>query len=154
MEERDSLSFRFMTLDDVDAVYELEQLSFTTPWPRDAFVNELTINQNARYVVAIEGDRVVAYCGMWIVLDEAHITNIAVHPDCRGRKIGERLMRQMMGLAYLLGARSMTLEVRPSNTIARSMYAKLGFAEHGRRKHYYSDNNEDAIIMWVTLHEQ
>jgi ribosomal-protein-alanine N-acetyltransferase len=154
MEERDSLSFRFMTLDDVDAVYELEQLSFTTPWPRDAFVNELTLNQNARYVVAVEGERVVAYCGMWIVLDEAHITNIAVHPDCRGRKIGERLMRQMMGLAYLLGARSMTLEVRPSNTIARSMYAKLGFAEHGRRKHYYSDNNEDAIIMWVTLHEQ
>lgn len=154
MEDQESLSFRWMTLDDVDAVFELESLSFSTPWPRDAFVNELTINQNARYVVAVEGERVVAYCGMWIVLDEAHITNVAVHPDCRGRKIGERLMRQMMGLAYLLGARSMTLEVRPSNTIARSMYAKLGFAEHGRRKHYYSDNNEDAIIMWVTLHEQ
>ncbi len=154
MEDQESLSFRWMTLEDVDAVFELESLSFSTPWPRDAFVNELTINQNARYVVAVEGERVVAYCGMWIVLDEAHITNVAVHPDCRGRKIGERLMRQMMGLAYLLGARSMTLEVRPSNTIARSMYAKLGFAEHGRRKHYYSDNNEDAIIMWVTLHEQ
>jgi len=153
MEERDELAFRWMTLEDVDAVFELERLAFPTPWPRDAFVNELTINQNAKYVVALSDGQVAAYCGMWIVLDEAHITNIAVHPSFRGRKIGERLMRQMMGLAYLLGARSMTLEVRPSNTAARNMYAKLGFAEHGRRKQYYSDNNEDAIIMWVTLHE-
>jgi ribosomal-protein-alanine N-acetyltransferase len=154
MEEQDWVEFRFMTLDDVDAVWELERLAFPTPWPRDAFVNELTINPNARYVVAVREGKVVAYCGMWIVLDEAHITNVAVHPDYRGRKIGERLMRQMMGLAVLYGAKSMTLEVRPSNTIARSMYAKLGFVEHGRRKHYYSDNNEDAIIMWVTLDEQ
>jgi ribosomal-protein-alanine N-acetyltransferase len=149
MEEKEE--FRFMTLEDVDAVAELEQLSFTTPWPRDAFVNELTINQHAKYVVAVHDGTVIAYCGMWVIIDEAHITNVAVHPDYRGKKIGERLMRQMMGLALMLGAERMTLEVRPSNTVARSLYAKLGFEEQGRRKNYYSDNNEDAIIMWVTL---
>lgn len=139
-----------MTLEDIGAVAELERLSFTTPWPPDAFYNELTRNQNARYVVALHENKVVAYCGMWIVLDEAQITNIAVHPAYRGKKVGVRLMQKMMSLAMLFGAKSMTLEVRPSNTVARSMYTKLGFKEHGIRKRYYSDN-EDAIIMWVTL---
>ncbi|MCK9907331.1 ribosomal protein S18-alanine N-acetyltransferase, partial [Frankia sp. Cpl3] len=78
-------------------------------------------------------------------------TNVAVHPGYRGRKIGENLMKQMMGLAVLFGAVKMTLEVRPSNTAARNLYAKLGFKDQGRRKNYYSDNNEDAMIMWVTL---
>jgi ribosomal-protein-alanine N-acetyltransferase len=154
MEERENVEFRFMTLDDVDAVAELEQLSFTTPWPRDAFVNELTINRHAKYVVAELDGRVIAYCGMWVIYDEAHITNIAVHPAYRGRKIGDRLMRQMMGVAVLFGGKRMTLEVRPSNQTARNLYAKLGFVEAGRRKNYYQDNQEDAIIMWVTLNEQ
>lgn len=154
MAEQDLIEFRFMTLLDVDAVWTLEKLSFSTPWPRDAFVNELVMNQNARYVVAEYEGKVVAYCGMWIVLDEAHVTNVAVHPDHRGKKIGEQLMKQMMDLAYMSGAERMTLEVRPTNEVARNMYNKLGFEDHGRRKHYYSDNNEDAIIMWVTLHEQ
>jgi len=153
MAEQDRIDFRFMTLEDVDAVGELESLSFTTPWPADAFVNELTINKHANYVVAVDDHKVVAYCGMWVILDEAHITNIAVHPDYRGKKIGERLMRQMMGLAVMLGGERMTLEVRPSNQTARNLYAKLGFTEQGRRKNYYSDNNEDAIIMWVNLRE-
>lgn len=145
------LGFRFMTMQDVGAVAELERLSFTTPWPHEAFVNELTKNPNARYVVVVHQNRVIAYCGMWIVLDEAHITNVAVHPLYRGKKVGLRLMQKMMGVALACGAKSMTLEVRPSNTVARRMYAKLGFKEHGVRKNYYSDNNEDAIIMWVTL---
>lgn len=151
MTEKDSLSFRFMTLDDVEAVGELERLAFPTPWPVEAFVNELTINQNAKYMLAVVGDRVVAYCGVWVIIDEAHITNIAVHPSYRGQKIGERLMGQIMGLASLLGAERMTLEVRPSNRTALSLYSKLGFVDAGRRKGYYSDNNEDAIIMWVEL---
>ncbi len=153
METREDMEIRFMTLDDVDAVAQLERLSFSTPWPRDAFVNEMTINQHAKYVVVVLEQQIVAYCGMWLILDEAHITNIAVHPGYRGRKIGERLMRQMMELAVALGGRRMTLEVRPSNQTARNLYAKLGFEEHGRRKKYYSDNNEDAIIMWVNLSE-
>lgn len=145
------LEYRFMTMQDVGAVAELERLSFTTPWPHDAFVNELTKNPNARYVVVVHQNRIVAYCGMWIVIDEAHITNVAVHPLFRGKKIGLGLMIKMMTVARTFGAKSMTLEVRPSNTVARSMYIKLGFKEHGVRKGYYSDNNEDAIIMWVTL---
>ncbi|RNB55719.1 ribosomal-protein-alanine N-acetyltransferase [Brevibacillus gelatini] len=145
------LEYRFMTMQDVGAVAELERLSFSTPWPHEAFVNELTKNPNARYVVAVHQNRIVAYCGMWIVLDEAHITNVAVHPLFRGKKIGLGLMIKMMGVAKMLGAKSMTLEVRPSNTVARNLYTKLGFREHGVRKRYYSDNNEDAIIMWVTL---
>jgi ribosomal-protein-alanine N-acetyltransferase len=88
---------------------------------------------------------------MWIIIDEAHITNVAVHPLYRGKKIGLSLMIKMMNVARMFRARSMTLEVRPSNTVARNMYTKLGFKEHGVRKRYYSDNNEDAIIMWVTL---
>ncbi|MFS0558987.1 ribosomal protein S18-alanine N-acetyltransferase [Brevibacillus sp. 179-C9.3 HS] len=145
------LEYRYMTMQDVGAVAELERLAFTTPWPHDAFVNELTRNPNARYVVVVHQNRVIAYCGMWIVIDEAHITNIAVHPLFRGKKVGLALMIKMMGVAKMQGAHSMTLEVRPSNTAARNMYIKLGFKEHGRRKGYYSDNNEDAIIMWVTL---
>lgn len=154
MKEKDSLTFRFMTLDDVEAVGELERLAFPTPWPAEAFVNELTINQNAKYMLAIVDEKVVAYCGVWVIIDEAHITNIAVHPAYRGRKIGEKLMRQIMGLACLLGAERMTLEVRPSNHTARNLYNKLGFIAAGLRKGYYSDNNEDAIIMWVELNEK
>ncbi|WP_429845017.1 ribosomal protein S18-alanine N-acetyltransferase [Brevibacillus sp. FIR094] len=145
------LEYRYMMMQDVGAVAELERLAFTTPWPHDAFVNELTRNPNARYVVVAHQNRIIAYCGMWIVIDEAHITNIAVHPLYRGKKVGLALMIKMMGVAKMQGAHSMTLEVRPSNTVARNMYIKLGFKEHGRRKGYYSDNNEDAIIMWVTL---
>lgn len=153
MNGQEELEFRFMTLDDVDGVAELEQTSFTTPWPRDAFVNELTINQHAKYVVVTAAGRIIAYCGMWLLFDEAHITNVAVHPEYRGLKIGERLMRTMMHLARQLGGTKMTLEVRPSNLIARNLYAKLGFEEQGRRKKYYTDNDEDAIIMWVNLDE-
>ncbi|HZG81530.1 MAG TPA: GNAT family N-acetyltransferase, partial [Brevibacillus sp.] len=88
MDQPIELGFRFMTLADVGAVTELERLAFTTPWPHDAFVNELTKNPNARYVVALHQNKVIAYCGMWIIIDEAHITNVAVHPSYRGKKIG------------------------------------------------------------------
>jgi ribosomal-protein-alanine N-acetyltransferase len=151
MEVSNAIEFRMMTLADVEAVGELERLAFPTPWPQEAFVNELTVNRHAKYVVAEDAGRVIAYCGMWVIIDEAHITNIAVHPGYRGRKIGENLMRLMMNLAVTLGAERMTLEVRPSNTAARNLYNKLGFEEQGIRKGYYSDNNEDAIIMWVNL---
>lgn len=151
MGTREDIEFRLMTIDDVDAVASLEQIAFTTPWPKDAFFNEMTINQHAKYVVGLSDSKLVAYCGMWLILDEAHITNIAVHPDYRGYKIGENLIKQMMELASFLGGKRMTLEVRPSNETARNLYAKLGFVEQGRRKKYYSDNNEDAIIMWVNI---
>jgi ribosomal-protein-alanine N-acetyltransferase len=140
-----------MRLDDIDAICEIEKEAFTTPWSAGAFHNELTNNQYAHYVVMeLDGD-IIGYAGMWLIMDEAHITNIAVREKYRGRKLGQRLLMQMQSVALFLGAERMTLEVRVSNTIAQRLYAKLGFIPAGLRKQYYTDNGEDAIIMWAHL---
>ncbi|MED0680969.1 ribosomal protein S18-alanine N-acetyltransferase [Aneurinibacillus thermoaerophilus] len=144
---------RRMEMKDLDDIEEVEQLSFPTPWSRESFINELKNNVFARYFVIEKDKRVIGYGGMWLVLDEAHITNIAIHPDYRGLRLGERLMRRLMGLAIRSGAASMTLEVRKSNEVAQRLYRKLGFVEEGVRPGYYTDNGEDAIIMWATLKE-
>ncbi|RPF49803.1 [SSU ribosomal protein S18P]-alanine acetyltransferase [Thermodesulfitimonas autotrophica] len=133
----------------LDAVMAIENVSFPIPWKREAFLFEILLNETADYVVALYRDQVVGYGGMWLVLDEAHITNIAVHPDCRGRGIGRRILQELIKRAALRGATKMTLEVRPSNLIARKLYRDLGFEEKGVRKRYYQDNHEDAIIMWL-----
>lgn len=133
----------------LDAVMAIENVSFPIPWRREAFLFEILLNETADYVVALYRDQVVGYGGMWLVLDEAHITNIAVHPDCRGRGIGRRILQELIKRAALRGATKMTLEVRPSNLIARKLYRDLGFEEKGVRKRYYQDNHEDAIIMWL-----
>ncbi|MCX8046053.1 ribosomal protein S18-alanine N-acetyltransferase [Anoxybacillus gonensis] len=146
-----NVSFRFMTLQDLDRIVEIEQLSFTLPWSRSSFYQELTDNRYARYIVMEHDGQIIGYCGMWLVMDEAHITNIAVLPEFRGKKLGEALMKQAMVLAREEGAQTMTLEVRVSNTIAQSLYRKLGFLNGGIRKRYYSDNQEDALVMWVKL---
>ncbi len=136
-----------MTLLDVDAVSEIERESFAVPWSRDAFVREVTENRCARYLVAREDGMAVAYAGMWLVLDEGHVTNIAVKKAARGRGIGEKIARALMQLAADTGIRYMTLECRRSNLVAQSLYRKLGFQEVGFRKRYYADNNEDALVM-------
>lgn len=136
-----------MTLQDVDAVWEIEKQSFAIPWSRDAFVTEVTENKCARYLVVREDGTPVAYAGMWLVLDEAHVTNIAVRSDMRGRGLGEAVARALMQLAADTGIRYMTLEVRRTNLVAQSLYKKLGFVEVGFRKRYYADNNEDALVM-------
>ncbi|AQS60158.1 ribosomal protein S18-alanine N-acetyltransferase [Desulforamulus ferrireducens] len=140
-----------MKLEHIPEVLAIEQVSFPTPWSQQAFTYEITQNNFAHYVVALEGEKVIGYAGMWLVLDEAHITNVAVHPNYRGKKLGLALMLEAMRQAILRGAVRMTLEVRPSNTVARELYKKLGFKEKGLRKRYYTDTNEDAIIMWVDL---
>jgi ribosomal-protein-alanine N-acetyltransferase len=94
-------------------------------------------------------DLIVGHGGIWLSLDEGHITTIAVHPDHRGRGIGELLVIGLIDQAYELGAQQLTLEVRVSNTNAQRLYHKYGFAEHGIRHRYYTDNNEDAMIMWT-----
>lgn len=142
------VSFTEMTCDHLDEVLAIEQASFPTPWSRYAFTYELQENEFAHYIVALVQGRVVGYAGMWIVLDEAHVTNVAVHPEFRRRRIGRRLMQELMRRAALLGARRMTLEVRTSNRAARRLYAALGFVERGRRRGYYTDTNEDAVVMW------
>lgn len=142
------VTFAEMTCEHLDEVLAIEQASFSTPWSRYAFTYELLENEFAHYIVALAGGKVVGYAGMWIILDEAHVTNVAVHPAYRRRRIGKRLMQELMRRAALLGARRMTLEVRTSNRAARRLYAALGFVERGRRRGYYTDTKEDAVIMW------
>ncbi|MGB6407049.1 MAG: ribosomal protein S18-alanine N-acetyltransferase [Planococcus donghaensis] len=149
----EAVSFRKMTTEDVDAVYEIEKLSFTLPWTKEAFYNEMNINEHAYYVIAETEEGIVGYCGMWLVMDEAHVTNIAIHPDHRGKKLGGSLMEAAIKTAKAQGAVLMTLEARVSNTVAQNLYRKLGFKNGGIRKRYYTDNYEDAIVMWVKFDE-
>ncbi|MGI6492254.1 MAG: ribosomal protein S18-alanine N-acetyltransferase [Pelotomaculum sp.] len=142
------LIFDQMRLEHLSQVLEIEEASYAAPWPYQSFAYELQQNDLAFYIVALQGEKVVGYCGMWLILDEAHITNVAVHPDYRRLKVGKALLLQMIDLAVQGGAKSMTLEVRPSNTPAIRLYEQLGFVVRGRRKGYYTDNNEDALIMW------
>jgi ribosomal-protein-alanine N-acetyltransferase len=129
----------------------VEHESFTVPWSKEAFYNELTKNEFAIYIVLEVEERVVGYCGVWIVIDEAHITNIAILPEFRGKKLGEALMKKVLEIVKMRGARSVTLEVRVSNIVAQSLYRKFGFQAGGIRKGYYSDNYEDALVMWVNI---
>lgn len=138
-----------MTLDDVDGVQVVERASFPLPWPANAFRHELTQNKNARYIVARDGERIVAYAGLWLMVDEAHITTFAVLPDVRRRRIGERLLQRLFEIAHEMKAEWLTLEVRASNLAAQRLYEKYGFRRAGVRRRYYSDNNEDALIMWT-----
>lgn len=147
----DSFVFRYMREEDIDQILEVEHASFTTPWSREAFYNEIHNNKFAVYIIIEADGKIVGYCGAWIVIDEAHVTNIAILPEYRGMKLGEALLRKMMLTAISMGAKSMTLEVRVTNYTAQSLYRKLGFQEGGLRKNYYSDNQEDARVMWVKL---
>ena len=138
-----------MTMDDVAAVQAVERASFPHPWPGDAFRRELTNNRSARYVVAREAGEVVGYAGLWLMVDEAHITTFAVLPEHRRKRIGERLLVRLFEIAEVMGAEWLTLEVRVSNIPAQRLYEKYGFRRAGVRRRYYSDNNEDALIMWT-----
>lgn len=150
----DEYMIRRMEIKDLDDIGEVERLSFSTPWSRDSFINELKKNVFARYFAVEAAGRVIGYGGMWLVLDEAHITNIAIHPEYRGQHLGEQLMHRLMTFAAQSGAMAMTLEVRRSNEAAKRLYRKLGFVEEGVRPGYYTDNGEDAIIMWVRLDDK
>jgi ribosomal-protein-alanine N-acetyltransferase len=136
-----------MRLEDLEEVHAIEQASFTTPWPSNAYQSELLTNRLASYLVARIDDRIVGYGGMWLMVDEAHITTFAVHPAWRRQRIGERLLLAFLDLARDRHAREATLEVRLSNLPARRLYEKYGFRPVGLRPRYYSDNNEDALIM-------
>ena len=137
---------RRMTMADVDGVAAVEAATFPTPWSRDAFISEMK-NVAARYLVAEKDGRIIGYAGAWIILDESHITNIAVLKDERGQGIGRALTHGLMQYLSNLGAAYATLEVRKSNEVAQSLYVSLGFIKLGVRKRYYEDNGEDALIM-------
>jgi [ribosomal protein S18]-alanine N-acetyltransferase len=136
-----------MSLDDLPAVQAIERASFSTPWPSHAYRSELETNRLASYLVARIDGQVVAYGGIWLMVDEAHITTFAVHPGWRRRSIGGRLLLAMLDLARERRAREATLEVRLSNLPARRLYERYGFRPVGLRPGYYSDNHEDALVM-------
>jgi [ribosomal protein S18]-alanine N-acetyltransferase len=136
-----------MRLEDVPAVHAIELASFPVPWPPHAYRSELESNKLAHYLVARAGDTVAAYGGMWLMVDEAHITTFAVHPLWRRQRIGERLLLAFLDIAIDQGAHEATLEVRLSNLAARKLYEKYGFRPVGLRPRYYTDDHEDALIM-------
>ncbi len=137
-----------MTIEHIDGVLIVENLSFSIPWSKNAFIEEVTGNKFAIYVAARVDNVIAGYGGMWKVFDEGHITNIAVHPEFRRTGVGSALLRRLIEIAKAQGITKMTLEVRKGNIPAQKLYGKYGFAAAGLRKGYYADNNEDALIMW------
>lgn len=137
-----------MREEDIDDVLEVERMCFTPPWSREAFESELNRNDCAIYRVITCKGRVAAYGGVWKIVDEGHITNIAVHPSFRRMGFGGMILESLIDVCKAQGVKSMTLEVRTSNDPAISLYTKYGFKGEGVRKRYYQDNHEDALIMW------
>src|SRR6056297_1062972 len=148
------LNIRKMTIEDLDRVMEIEEETFSVPWSRDSYESEISTNMLSAYFVVEAAGRIIGYCGMWFILDEAHITNIAVQKSFRGKGIGAMLVGCLLEEALKKGIGKLTLEVRDSNIAARKLYEKMGFSEEGIRPGYYPDNHEDAIIMWKRGKEQ
>ena len=144
------VTIRKMTVVDAPGVHAVELESFATPWTLESFIAEMTQNPNAYYLVA-ETEEIIGFAGLWHIADEGHITNVAVKQKARGTGIGEALLVALIEQARQLGLQAMTIEVRVSNTPARTLYEKLGFLYAGTRKRYYQDNNEDAAIYWLEL---
>ena len=136
-----------MSLHHLDAILSLERSAFAIPWSRGMFEEELR-NPLARYYVLQLENQVVGYAGMWVVLNEGHITNIAVKSSDRGKGIGNAVLMGMIDYCRINRVPNMTLEVRVSNVTAIGLYKKYGFMEAGIRPGYYTDNHEDALIMW------
>jgi ribosomal-protein-alanine N-acetyltransferase len=170
-----------MRLVDIEAVLDIDRLSFPLPWSASSYRYELTQNAHSYFFVALAPQSgaaapragwrerlsdllrsspeaaapprlVVGYAGFWYIVDEAHISTIAVHPDWRGQGAGEQLLVAVLERALDLNAVQATLEVRVSNTRAQNLYRKYGFEEVGRRRRYYRDNGEDALLMTAELH--
>lgn len=144
---KEEVIIRRMRKEDLDAVTAIEEATFAIPWSRESFRQELERNVAARYLVAEVGGKVIGYAGAWIILDESHITNIAVEEAYRGQGIGRQLTEALIQYLSNLGASYATLEVRVSNIRAQNLYKSLGFVSVGKRKRYYEDNQEDAFLM-------
>lgn len=142
------IDISFMSLEDVDEVSEIENICFYTAWTKQDFIREMTENKLAIYLVARDERKIIGYAGMWHIVDEAHITNVAVIPDSRSCGIGSQLVKGLIDIALDKNIVAMTLEVRMGNLTAQKLYSKFGFRSEGLRKKYYTDTGEDAIIMW------
>ena len=135
--------------EDVDSIHEIETLCFAMPWSKESILHDVKENVVARWLVLDSGEGdVLAYAGMWFVLDEAHVCNVAVHPDHRRKGYGRMIFDALIELAQENSMSMMTLEVRRSNIAAQNLYHACGFLDVGYRKRYYEDNKEDALIMY------
>ena len=143
------MKFESLKYEHLKQMAEIEREAFDQPWNERMFIPEVE-DENAYYLVGVRGDEVICYGGFHKVLDEAHITNIAVRADSRGRGIGTLLMSELISRARMLGVKFMTLEVRDNNENAIKLYKSFGFTVEGIRKKYYN-NVHDALIMWATL---
>lgn len=143
------IEFRLIKQEDAGEIAAIEEMTFAKPWSRKDFWAE-AVNENAVYIVGLVNNKVVAYGGVWISFEEAQVTNIAVHPDYRGQGIGTKLFSKLIEEIKKRNVTAITLEVRPSNESAIKLYEKFGLKSVGRRKGYYLDNDEDALIMWNT----
>ena len=143
------LTFRAMTTDDADAVAAIEEKSFAMPWKREDFWREAQ-NDLAAYIVGELDGKVVAYAGAWVSFNQAEVMSVAVVPELRGQGVGTILFGELIKAVKARGATAITLEVRPSNEAAIKLYKNFGLKSVGRRKGYYLDNGEDALIMWNT----
>jgi len=154
-----SLVIRPMQIQDIDRVHQIDVLSFSLPWSINSYRFELMDNRASRCLVAEithedESTEIVGMIVTWLIVDEAHIASVAVHPDHRGLRIGEKLVVTAMLNALDEGIKMVTLEVRASNLAAQALYNNLGFVEVGRRPRYYKDNQEDALIMTMKLNNE
>jgi len=143
-----SILIDFMKEEDIDSVVDISSLSFSICWSKNSYIDELS-NPIARYLVAKIDNKVVGFVGTWIVLDESHITNIAIHPNYRKQGIASTLLEEFLNYCKSQGCNAYTLEVRSGNKAARALYEKYNFKQDGIRKGYYEDNKEDAVIMWL-----
>ena len=134
--------------EDVPVLAELDRICFADPWSEESFFEEINYNEKAVYIVLETEGRIAGYAGIWKILDEGHITNVAVHPDFRRRGFGRRIVQALIDSVEADGVTSETLEVRRSNAPAIALYSSFGFETEGVRKGYYSNNGEDAFIMW------
>ncbi len=139
-----------MRTEDLNEIIEIEEVSFPTPWPKRMFELELKSTRSFCRVARVSGV-IVGYIVAWMIYDEAHILNIAVHPDFRRMGIGEMVLRDCLDNFFSLGARTALLEVRHGNDEAKRLYEKLGFKSIGIRRGYYADTGEDAVVMKLRL---
>lgn len=143
-----TIQIRRMELQDIERIMDIEKRSFADPWSESAYITEIS-NTSAYYIVICVDGAIAGFAGMWVIMDEAHITTIAVDPDHRRIKLGERLLINILEESVSRGAKRATLEVRQSNTAAQNLYRKFQFKAVAMRRGYYTDNNENALIMWA-----
>lgn len=148
------ISFRPMSQADLDFVLEIEKKSFVNPVSKNKLIKEIDYNRLARYYIMLLDDVIIGYFGMWIISDEGHILNIAIDPNYRGKGYGNTLLKELISIAKENSVCKLTLEVRENNETAKNLYKKYNFKALGRRKDYYKEPKEDALIMWLDLGEE